>query len=311
MERAIVLPSRSCCQQKVAPRPDARRYPRRVSSLKLAAPITLCGSLSLHPVGLGAAMHQAGYEALGLPFVYVPFAVERADLAPALFGMRALGIRGFGVSMPFKLDVMPLLDRLSPLAAEIGAVNTIVNEGGVLVGHNTDAEGAARALGEVLELDGARCLVLGAGGAARAVGFGLKARGAKLCVANRTDERGRALASALGAEHLSWADVGARPHAGVAAVVNASSAGMDQGQGSTGSPLANEAVDPAAVYMDIVYRPLDTALLAQARRAGARVVHGGRMLLFQAAAQFELYTGARAPLEAMEAALLREIAKSR
>src|ERR1700688_4199915 len=113
----------------------------------MSAPVTLCGSLSLHPVSTGAAMHLAGYRALGLAFTYVPFKVT--DLAGALTGMRALGIRGFGVSMPFKQDVVPLLDALDPLAARIGAVNTVVNDGGRLTGYNTDALGAVRALEEV------------------------------------------------------------------------------------------------------------------------------------------------------------------
>src|SRR5215831_16515879 len=95
-----------------------------------ATRLTLCGSLSLHPVGTGAAMHNAGYRALGLDFVYVPFKV--GDLAGAITGMRALGIRGCGVSMPFKQEVMPLLDALDPLAAHVGAVNTVVNDGGRL-----------------------------------------------------------------------------------------------------------------------------------------------------------------------------------
>ena len=102
----------------------------RVMSQPTPSPITLAGSLSLHPVGLGAALHAAGYEALGLPFRYVPFAVGHADLPGALTGMRALRIRGFGVSMPFKLEVIHLLDHVDPLAVRIGAVNTVVNEGG-------------------------------------------------------------------------------------------------------------------------------------------------------------------------------------
>src|SRR5262245_44891579 len=100
------------------------------------ARLTLCGSLSLYPVSLGAAMHLAGYRELSLPFTYVPFAVT--DLEGAVRGMRSLGIRGFGVSMPYKQAVMPLCDAIDEGAARIGAVNTIVNDGGRLTGHNTD-----------------------------------------------------------------------------------------------------------------------------------------------------------------------------
>lgn len=269
------------------------------------SPITLAGSLSLHPVSLGAAMHRAGYEALGLPWVYVPFAASSADLAGALAGMRALRIRGFGVSMPFKIEVLPLLDRVDPLAARIGAVNTIVNQDGTLVGHNTDAAGAVLALREALSsLSGRSVLVLGAGGAARAVAHGLAAEGARVSSANRTDARAVELAATVpGSAHVSWHEVQRDP-ARFEVIVNASSAGMDGG-GGLGSPLPLGALRPGQVVMDIVYRPIETELVRDARACGATVVHGGRMLLHQAARQFELYTEVAAPLEAMATALER------
>lgn len=141
----------------------------------MPGPSTLCGSLSRFPVALGMAMHNAGYRALGLDWTYVAFRLdeEHGGLEGALAGMRALGIRGVGVSMPYKLQIMPLLDDIEPLAARIGAVNTVVNEDGRLLGHNTDWSGAARALAEATPLEQARVLLLGAGGAARAVAFGL------------------------------------------------------------------------------------------------------------------------------------------
>src|SRR5262245_8163768 len=101
-----------------------------------AVRLTLCGSLSRHPVSLGAAMHLTGYRALDLPYVYVPFGIT--DLEGAVRGMRALGVRGLGISMPFKQAILPMLDALDPIASRIGAVNTVVNEGGTLIGHNTD-----------------------------------------------------------------------------------------------------------------------------------------------------------------------------
>jgi shikimate dehydrogenase len=265
----------------------------------MAAGITLCGSLSLHAVTLGAAMHEAGYRALGLRWHYVPFEVN--DLVGAIAGMRALDIRGFGISMPYKLEVIELLDDIDPLAARIGAVNTVVNERGRLIGHNTDWIGAARALGEALPLEDARVLVLGAGGAARAVGYGLREAGAAIAVSNRSDTRGETLARELGADHIAWRS--RKELEGFDAVVNATSLGMD---GRT-SPLSSATLRQDLVVMDIVYKPLDTVLLDEARRAGATTVHGGRMLLHQAAEQFELYTGQPAPLAAMDAALLGEI----
>jgi len=250
-------------------------------------------------------MHNAGYEALGLAYTYVPFAVE--DLVAALGAMRALGIRGLGISMPFKQQILALLDALEPVAARIGAVNTVVNEAGRLVGYNTDWSGAMLALDEALPLRDKRVLVLGAGGAARAVGYGLVQGGARLTLCNRTEARGRELAVELGAEWLAWAR---RADARIDAVVNATSLGMSSAPGTapTESPWPEDALHDELVVMDLVYEPIDTPLLRSARRRGARAVHGGRMLLHQAARQFELYTGCVAPLEAMERALERAMA---
>jgi shikimate dehydrogenase len=263
----------------------------------VAAGITLCGSLSRWAVPLGAAMHEAGYRALGLSWRYVPF--ETRDLAGALTGMRALGIRGFGVSMPFKLEIMPLLDAIDPLAKRIGAVNTVINDDGTLTGHNTDWVGAVRALEEARPLAGAKVMVFGAGGAARAVVHGLVAHGAAVSVCNRTDAKADALAAASGASAHAWLRRGELD--AFDAVVNASSAGMKDVDPQ--SPIAAATLRRELVVMDIVYKPLETELVRAAREQGCRVVDGGRMLLHQAARQFELYTEQPAPLEAMDAAL--------
>jgi shikimate dehydrogenase len=256
-------------------------------------------------------MHEAGYRALGLAFTYVPFEVR--DLPGAIAGMRGLGIRGFGVSHPFKQAVMPLLDALDPVAERIGAVNTIVNTDGRLVGHNTDWIGATRALEQALEgvrpLPGARVLLLGAGGAARAIAFGIRERGQRnnegafLAIANRDPKKAAALAADAGAEVLAWDDrVEKAPSFDV--VVNATSLGQSDVDPSA-SALPAEALPtrPGSVVMDIVYKPIHTPLLAAAAARGCTVVHGGQMLLHQATAQFELYTGHKAPLEAMLGAL--------
>lgn len=274
------------------------------------SPVTLCGSLSLHPVSLGAAMHEAGYAALGVPFKYVPFAIGPEDLPAALGGMRALGIRGFGVSMPFKLMVVPLLDRLDELARRIGAVNTIVNDDGVLTGYNTDAWGAARALEEAMELVDRRVVVLGAGGAARAAVHAFAAEDMAVTILNRTPEKAEVLArevNALGAKHpVAWGglDELGRLDA-VDALVNCSSAGMEDY--AAASPVPEKLLASRWVVMDIVYKPIRTELLRLAKEAGARTVHGGRMLLHQACRQFELYVGRPAPVDAMNRALERAI----
>jgi shikimate dehydrogenase len=280
----------------------------------MARVVTLCGSLSQVASPLGRAMHEAAYKAAGVAFTYVPFEVR--DLPGALAGMRALGIRGFGVSQPFKEQVLPLLDALDPVAERIGAVNTVVNGGAgervpegaagpALVGHNTDWIGATRALEEVRALAGARVLVLGAGGAARAIAFGLRERGAVTTIANRDRVRAERLGSATGAAVIDLADAAtAAPDFDV--VVNATSIG--QSPRTTDMPLPETSLRPGLVVMDIVYKPLQTAFVAAARARGATAIEGGRMLLHQAAAQFELYTGRPAPLAAMDAALRATIA---
>jgi len=245
------------------------------------------------------AMHRAGYEALGLPFTYVAFACQ--DLEGALRGMRALGIRGFGISMPYKLDVIPLLDRMDELTRRIGAVNTIVNDGGILTGYNTDASGSMRALREATVIAAERVVVVGAGGAARAVAFALVQEGARVHIVNRTREKAQHLARELGASAGGLEDLA--DLSDVAALVNCSSAGMTE-YGAE-SPVPDGALRPETVVMDIVYKPIRTELLQAAESRGCKTVHGGRMLLYQACGQFELYTGRTAPVEAMDAALRR------
>ena len=198
------------------------------------------------------------------------------------------------------------VDALDPLAARIGAVNTVVNDEGRLTGYNTDAIGAARALEEVRPLAGARLLLLGAGGAARAVAHAARDRGALVTVANRSAEKARELAESCGATTADFAEATRAGDYDV--VVNATSMGMREVDPA--SPVPEPAIRPGQVVMDIVYKPIATELVQAARRRGATAVHGGRMLLHQAAGQFELYTGVAAPLEAMEAALFEQIGEA-
>lgn len=271
--------------------------------------VTLCGSLSKFPVGLGRAMHEAGYRALGLAYVYVPFGIE--DVQGALAGMRALGIRGLGVSMPFKLEILEHLDVIDERARQIGAVNTVVNDAGVLTGYNTDADGAVRALEKVTPLGGKNLVVVGAGGAARAVAFGLVAAGARVTIANRTAARAQALAQNIAAQMPAKAQavraaaLEGATFVGADIVVQATSAPMADLAGA--SPIPDGAFSAAPIVMDIVYKPLRTVVIAAAEAAGATVVDGSRMLLHQACRQFELYTGKPAPLSAMDSALRAQV----
>lgn len=246
---------------------------------------------------LSPAMHNRAFAELSLNKIYVPFLV--ADVEMALQGFRALGVRGVSVTIPHKLAVLPFLDSVDPVAAAIGAVNTLVIEAGRIHGLNTDWLGANRALAEVMELAGRRVLLLGAGGSARAIGFGLQEAGAEVILASRTPERGQQLAQDLACE---WRDLQAVAGISADALVNATSVGMAPGVAQ--SPVAGLDLSRFRVVMDIVYSPLETRLLREAAQAGCRVIGGLEMLLLQGAAQFEIWTGKEAPLSAMRAELL-------
>ena len=241
---------------------------------------------------LSPAMHNRAFEMLALNKVYVPFAVR--DVAAALQGMKALGVRGVSVTIPYKEEVVPYLDSIDPLAARIGAVNTLVFEGGQVHGLNTDWQGANRALAQAMVLPGSRILLLGAGGSARAIGFGLKEAGAQVLLASRTPERGRRLAAELDCQ---WHDLGQLHAIRADALVNATSVGMAPEVEESPAP----GLDLAAfrVVMDIVYAPLVTRLLREAAGAGCQVIDGLEMLLFQGVTQFEIWTGRQAPLPEM------------
>jgi len=248
-------------------------------------------------------MHNRAFDQLGLNKIYVPF--EVTEVAAALNGFRALGVRGVSVTIPHKQAVIPFLDSVDPVAAAIGAVNTLVIDGKHIHGLNTDWLGATRALAQVMDLPGQRVLLLGAGGAARAIGFGLRETGAEVILASRNPERGRRLAEDLACEWFDLRDVvGLRAEA----LINATSVGMSPDI----AQIPAEGLDLATfrVVMDIVYSPINTRLLREAALAGCQVVNGLEMLLCQGAAQFEIWTGREAPLAVMRSELLGRIPKS-
>ncbi|MCX7276178.1 MAG: shikimate dehydrogenase [Burkholderiales bacterium] len=261
---------------------------------------TLCGSIMGQPMSFNVRMHNAAYQALGLPYTFVCFGID--DPVAGVAAIRALGVRGMNVSMPFKQAVMPHLDALDATARDIGAVNTINNLDGHLTGYNTDCVGAVRALEEAGPLAGQRVALLGAGGAGRAVAYGLRGAGAQVTIFNRTAERGQALADDFGLRF--GGGLGDFDAAGFDTVVNATAAGF---RAPDMNPLEG-LLAPHLLVMDAAFLPLRTKLLRDAEALGCRTIGGTRMMLHQACGQIELYTGcARAPIEAMETALLDEI----
>ena len=247
---------------------------------------------SLSPAIQGAALRAAGIDAS-----YERWETPLDDLPARVDSLRHLDCLGANVTIPHKQAVLPLLDEVAPLAAEIGAVNTIVNEGGRLTGHNTDGGGFVAALREHgFDPAGKRFLLVGAGGAARGIAFALRQAGASdIAVANRTPARAEALAAAVGARVLPFDT----PPAPYDCVVNCTSAGMHGSGAETVVPCDPAAVDAGTLIVDIVYAPEETPLLRAARDAGLPVLGGLPMLIHQGALAFELWTARPAPLDAM------------
>ncbi len=241
---------------------------------------------------LSPAMHNAAFRRLDLNAVYVAFPVT--DLVQAVAGLRGLDVGGASVTIPFKEDIIALLDEIDPQAARMGAVNTVVNRDGRLVGYNTDWQGALVALEEKTEVAGKRCLILGAGGASRAIAFAIQEQGGRVAVTDLDTARALALSRKLWVEVVA-PDYLAQYSAQI--LINATPVGMEPQQ--DGIPIDPELLSRYEVVMDIVYRPLDTRLLREARSQGCQVIDGLRMLIHQGAAQFELWTGRPAPVEVM------------
>lgn len=246
-------------------------------------------------------MHNSGFVALGENRVYIPLPVT--DVQAGLTGMRGLGLWGASVTIPHKEAVISLVDQVDPIAERIGAVNTInvieTADGRKLYGSNTDWLGANRALTEKTELAGKRVVLLGAGGSARAIGFGLLEVGAEVVLCSRTEARGRALAADLG---CTWYALDQVDDLSGDILVNATSVGMLPNVDT--SLMAKSSLARYQVVMDIVYAPLATRLLQDAEAMGCMTVNGLDMLLYQGVAQFELWTGKKAPVDIMRKALL-------
>ena len=255
------------------------------------------------PVGhsLSPVMHNSALAQAGLDGYYFAFRVE--DIAAAVNGIRGLGIRGASITIPHKISVMKYLDQVNSPAAEIGAVNTVVNHQGVLHGYNSDCAGAIKALAEKTIINGKEVAVVGAGGGARAVGFGIKQEGGRLTIINRTRERGEKLASDLDCEFKPLSEVKQLPYH---ILINATSAGMTPYDDSV--PLNTDFLEGGMVVMEMVYNPLKTRFLAKAEKLGCKTVDGVSMFVHQGAIQFELWTGKRAPVEIMRRAVLDELA---
>ena len=264
---------------------------------------------------LSPIMHNAAFNALKLDYAFLAFKVKPAEVENAVNGMRALNILGLNVTMPHKKAVINYLDEIDQTAKFLNAVNTIHNKNGKLLGFNTDGIGALKALKENgVNPKGKRVLLLGSGGAARAIAYALVQEADELVVLNRTVEQAKELASLLERpfnkkvvadslspkiiqDNLRDSDI----------LVNATSVGMKPNANQ--SPVAPEWLKPNLAVMDIVYNPIETKLAKDAKAAGAKVISGVEMLIYQGAASFEIWTGKSAPVEVMRKAALNHLNK--
>ena len=277
--------------------------------MNISGKTKICGLIG-DPVEhtMSPVMHNAAFDRLGLDYAYLPFRVSPEELPRAVGGLRALNVRGFNVTIPHKVAVMLLLDELDSLAEKIGAVNTVVNDNGILKGYNTDASGFLQALLEAGIIPGNKNIVLmGAGGAARAITYILSERKANLTILNRREELDWAEEIAKNIKKDLAKDVPvfellpeylekALDSADI--LVNATSVGMSPA--GDVSPVPADLLKSGLAVVDIVYNPVKTRLLQDAESSGAATVAGLDMLVWQGALAFEKWTGEKPPFYLMK-----------
>ena len=262
-----------------------------------------------NPTGV---LEEAGFAAAGLNWRYLTCRVAVEDLADAIRGMRAVGMRGVNLTMPHKIEVIRHLDELSEAARIIGAVNTVANRDGRLIGENTDGKGFVRSLvDEGIDLAGKTVTILGAGGAAKAIGVECALAGArKLNIINRNASRGEELVKTIventpaQAVYLPWSGTAAIP-ADTDILINATCVGLHPDVDQC-PDIRYEDIAPGTPVCDVVFNPAMPLFLKKAEARGARIITGLGMLVNQGALNFEIWTGERAPRDVMYEALKKE-----
>lgn len=260
-----------------------------------------------HPVknSLSPVMHNAAFKAGKIDAEYKIFDLDPNDpeaLANFCYDSELNQIEGFGVTTPYKEAVLDYLDFYDPLSKKLGVLNTVKNEESNLNGYNTEATGALQALQEKIKISRKKALVLGAGGTARAIIYGLQEFGAEVYVWNRTLATARNVAQEFEVDLVDFRDIEKMEFD---IIINATPVGSAPNLEE--SLLRAEQIKSSAVVMDLVANPLGTQFLKEARKAGAQVISGERMLLHEASGQFEIWFNKPAPFEVMEKALYKEI----
>ncbi|MEZ5365857.1 MAG: shikimate dehydrogenase [Bryobacterales bacterium] len=246
---------------------------------------------------LSPALHNRSFRRRRMNACYLPFLVEEDQLDDFLALAKFLDVEGFSVTIPHKQAIVKLLDEIDELSKRIGAVNTVYRKDGKLCGTNTDVVGVIKPLEKRITIQGSRVLVVGAGGAARAAVFALADKGAEVTVAARNAAKAKALAKAAGVKTAAWDKLAGQSYD---ALIQATPVGMHPNDSEN---LFPEEI-PAELVFDMVYNPLETALLRNARQQGKQTIQGLEMFLEQAMAQFQLWTGAKAPRTTMRDAVL-------
>lgn len=264
-----------------------------------------------HPVehSFSPPMHNAAFKSLKMDYVYTAFDVNPNDLENAVAGAQALNIKGFNVTIPHKIEVMKYLNEIDEVASLIGAVNTIDFKD--LKGYNTDGIGAVKAIGEVTNIKNKNVVIAGAGGASRAISFYLAKYGAdKLTILNRNVDKAQKLADDVLASGLiddvSSDDIKNMDLKDVDILINTTPVGMHPNVDDVPIASAEEMHEDLVVF-DAVYNPNETGLLKEAINVGAKPVYGIKMLLYQGAESFEIWTGKKAPIDVMEEALRKTL----
>ncbi len=252
---------------------------------------------------LSPAMHNVAFKNLGIDAYYYAFDIAENELDDFMTGLNDGGVCGLSVSLPYKEKIITYLDEIDEDSKAIGAVNTIKNVDGKLYGYNTDWQGALKALelGDLTNLLGKKCVVLGAGGACRAIVYGLKKMGAEVWILNRDVEKAQMLAQEFDCSFGALTDF-AQIEAEV--VVQTTSAWLSEPDAQL---VPKEALKPNMIVMDIVYKPLLTPLLKDAQEQGCKIITGEKMLLLQAEEQFKIWTGKDAPLQPMAQILAQKL----
>ncbi len=254
---------------------------------------------------LSPCIHNAAFQHLGLDYVYVAFQVGLGELGTAIRGARSLNIHGLNVTMPLKVEIIRYLNRLDGSAEAVGAVNTVLNKDGALVGYDTDGRGALMALEAGKgSLAKEKIVILGAGGASRAISHTLAGEAREVVILNRTLEKAERLVKELSKRFGEKVKCGKLCRKDIEeelrdadTLINATSLGMSPHKERT--PVEKDLLRPDLRVFDLVYNPLETRLLKEAKSIGAETIDGLTMLVSQGAASFEIWTGRRAPIEVM------------